>query len=126
VSARTWGALAAIEPRGSTRMGPAIRHALSKLAHQPVATRVLIIVSDGYPEDRDYGPDRRDDEYGIQDTAQALKEAEAAGVTAFCVTIDPAGHDYLKRMCAPDRYMVIDEVAALPEALTKVYRELTA
>jgi nitric oxide reductase NorD protein len=125
-SARTWAALAAMEPKRSTRMGPAIRHAAAKLGRQPEAVKVLIVVSDGYPQDSDYGPDRRDEEYGIQDTARALREAADAGISTFCVTIDPAGHDYLQRMCERDRYMVIDDVAALPGELTKVYRSLTA
>ncbi len=125
LSPRSWAALAAMQPRRSTRMGPAIRHAAAKLKRQPMRRRVLIIVSDGYPEDRDYGPDRRDREYGIQDTAQALLEAERAGITSFCITIDPAGHDYLRRMCAEKRYLVIDDVTALPAELTKVYRALT-
>jgi nitric oxide reductase NorD protein len=126
VSAQTWAALAAMQPRRSTRMGAAIRHALSKLARQPSSVKVLIIVSDGYPEDHDYGADRNDREYGIQDTARALREAEHAGVVDFCLTIDPAGNDYLRRMCAQSRYLVIDDVAALPRALTKVYRTLTS
>ena len=125
LSPRTWSALAAMEPRRSTRMGPAIRHAAAKLARQPMRKKVLIIVSDGYPEDRDYGPDRRDREYGILDTARALQEAGHAGISTFCITIDPAGHDYLRRMCAAERYMVIDNVAALPAELSKVYRALT-
>ena len=126
LTARTWAALGAIEPRRSTRMGPAIRHAAARLARQGAAVKVLIMVSDGYPQDSDYGPDRRDEEYGIQDTARALQEAAHAGIDTFCVTIDPAGHDYLQRMCAPRRYMVIDDVAALPRELTKIYRALTA
>jgi nitric oxide reductase NorD protein len=126
LSLRTWGALAAMQPRRSTRMGAAIRHALSKLARETAAIKVLIIVSDGYPEDHDYGTDRTDREYGIQDTARALWEAERAGVTDFCVTIDPAGHDYLRRMCKEMRYLVIDDVTALPHELTKIYRTLTA
>ena len=125
-SARTWAALAAMEPKRSTRMGPAIRHAAAKLARQPEAVKVLIVVSDGYPQDSDYGPDRRDEEYGIQDTTRALREAADSGISTFCVTIDPAGHDYLQRMCERDRYMVIDDVAALPGELTKIYRALTA
>jgi nitric oxide reductase NorD protein len=125
LSARTWAALAAMEPRRSTRMGAAIRHALSKLAREPASMKVMIIVSDGYPEDLDYGADRTDREYGIQDTARALREAEHAGVTDFCVTIDPAGHDYLRRMCRESRYLVIDDVTALPRELSKIYRTLT-
>ncbi|HEY2677896.1 MAG TPA: VWA domain-containing protein [Steroidobacteraceae bacterium] len=125
LSVRTWAALAAIQPRRSTRMGTAIRHALSKLARESASMKILIIISDGYPEDHDYGADRTDREYGIQDTARALREAERAGVTDFCVTIDPAGHDYLRRMCRESRYLVIDDVTALPRELSKVYRTLT-
>ncbi len=126
LGARAWAAMAAMKPRRSTRMGPAIRHAASKLLREPARRKVLIIVSDGYPEDDDYGPERGDPEYGIQDTARALREAESAGVTTFCVTVDPAGHDYLRRMCPNDRYLVITDVDALPAELTKVYRALTA
>jgi nitric oxide reductase NorD protein len=126
LTARTWAALAAMQPRRSTRMGAAIRHALSKLAREPAGMKVLIIVSDGYPEDHDYGADRTDREYGIQDTARALQEAERAGVVDFCLTIDPAGQDYLRRMCAESRYLVIDDVTALPRELSKVYRTLTS
>jgi len=124
-SAQTWAALAAMEPLRSTRMGTAIRHAIEKLARQAARMKVLIIVSDGYPQDHDYGPDRRDDNYGIEDTACALREAQRAGIVAFCVTIDPAGNDYLRRMCAQSRYMVIDDVMSLPRELTKIYRTLT-
>jgi hypothetical protein len=125
LSARTWAALAAMQPRRSTRMGAAIRHAQSKLARENARIKLLIIISDGYPEDYDYGADRNDREYGVQDTARALKEAERAGTVNFCVTIDKAGHDYLRRMCQENRYLVIDDVSALPRELTKVYRTLT-
>ncbi len=126
LSARTWAAMGAMKPRRSTRMGPAIRHALAKIERQEVRMKVLIVVSDGFPQDYDYGPDRTDHEYGIQDTAPALQEAERAGVQTFCVTIDRSGNDYLRRMCPDNRYLIIDEVAALPKELAKVYRTLTA
>lgn len=125
-SARTWASLAAMQPRSYTRMGPAIRHTTTKLASQSVRTKLMIIVSDGYPQDEDYGPDRADNEYGLQDTARALREAEQAGISTFCITIDPAGHDYLRRMCPEQHYLVIDDVTALPGELAKVYRALTA
>jgi nitric oxide reductase NorD protein len=126
LSARTWAALGAMQPRRSTRMGAAIRHAVTKLSREPAGLKVLIVVSDGYPEDHDYGPDRTDREYGIQDTARALQEAERAGIVDFCITIDPAGQDYLRRMCAASRYLIIDDVTALPRELSKVYRTLTS
>ncbi|MEK9720713.1 MAG: VWA domain-containing protein [Quisquiliibacterium sp.] len=125
LSARSWAAIAQMKPRRSTRMGPAIRHASAKLRAHEARTRLLIVISDGFPEDHDYGPDRNDHEYGIQDTAVALREAERDGVRTFCVTVDRAGRDYLRRMCEPDRYMVIDEIEELPEALSKIYRAMT-
>ncbi|RYZ09274.1 MAG: VWA domain-containing protein, partial [Comamonadaceae bacterium] len=124
-SARTAAALAAMQPMNATRTGAAVRHAVTRLAREPARTRVLIVVSDGYPQDSDYGPDARDAAYGIQDTARALREAEEAGIATFCIAIDPAGHDYLRTMCREDRYLVIDDVEALPEQLGKVYRALT-
>ena len=118
-------AIAAMKPKRSTRMGPAIRHASMKLDSSGAALKVLMIVSDGFPQDHDYGPDRGDHEYGLRDTARALLEAEGRGVETFCVTVDRSGHDYLRRMCPEDRYLVIDETAELPAALQKAYRQLT-
>lgn len=123
---RSWSALAALQPRGATRMGAAIRHALARLQRQPARRKLLIVLSDGYPQDQDYGPDRLDEAYALEDTAHALRQAEQAGVQTFCLTVDPAGHDYLRRMCSEHHYRVIDEVAALPQALSQVYRLLSA
>lgn len=122
---RALDAIAAMKPKRSTRMGPAIRHACTKLDGSGAALKVLMIVSDGFPQDHDYGPNRGEHEYGVQDTARALVEAEARGIETFCVTVDRSGHDYLRRMCPADRYLVIEETAQLPEALQKTYRQLT-
>ncbi|MFN0162421.1 MAG: VWA domain-containing protein [Burkholderiales bacterium] len=124
-ASRTRAALAAMKPMRSTRMGPAIRHAATKLKRRAERVKTLIVVSDGYPQDVDYGPDPSDEAYGIADTARALAEAERAGIATFCITVDPAGHDYLKRMCAPGRYMVIGDVNTLPAELARTYRALT-
>ena len=122
---RALTAIAAMKPKRSTRMGPAIRHACAKLDGSGAALKVLMIVSDGFPQDHDYGPNRGEHEYGVQDTARSLVEAEARGIETFCVTVDRSGHDYLRRMCPADRYLVIEETAELPAALQKTYRQLT-
>jgi hypothetical protein len=122
----TLRALVGMRPRRSTRMGPAIRHSASKLSKTGSTLKVLIMLSDGFPQDCDYGPDRSDHEYGVADTARALAEAERAGIQTFCLTVDRSGHDYLKRMCPDDRYVVLDDIEALPDALSKVYQKLTA
>lgn len=125
LDSRALDAIAAMTPKRSTRMGPAIRHAAAKLAASGTALKVLMIISDGFPQDCDYGPDRGNHEYGVQDTAKALREAEQRGVKTFCITVDRSGHDYLRRMCPEEHYMVIEETEGLPSALQKAYRRLT-
>lgn len=122
---RTLEAIASMKPKRSTRMGPAIRHAVTKLVGSGNAMKILIILSDGFPQDSDYGPERGDHEYGLQDTAKALSEAQSKGVEVFCVTVDKSGNDYLKRMCPPSRYLIIEEIEDLPEQLSAVYQTLS-
>ena len=116
--------LGGIEPKRSTRMGTALRHAVEKLAGVTARCKHLFLLSDGFPQDYDYGQDRRSNVYGIRDTAVALREAEAAGVTPFCITVDKAGHDYLRQMCDESRYMVIEDITALPRELPKIYQRV--
>ena len=114
-----------IAPVRSTRMGPAIRHATSKLEACESKVRVLFLVSDGRPQDRGYGRDRTENDYAIHDTHMALIEAKRRGIVPFCLTIDRYGHDYLKRMCADIGYAVVADIEALPAKITSLYRCLT-
>jgi len=52
----------------------------------------------------------------------ALRDAEKIGILACCLTVDKGGHDYLREMCAPSRYMVIEDLPALPAELPKIYQ----
>ena len=119
-------AIAAMKPLRSTRMGPAIRHATHKLLATGSALKVLLVISDGFPQDSDYGPDRSDHEYGIQDSAKAIQEAHEKGIQLFCITVDVSGHDYLRRMCRDEQYWVIEDTEELPDALQFAYRRLTS
>jgi nitric oxide reductase NorD protein len=123
--ARVQGRIAAIKPHRSTRMGPAIRHAIHKFASQEARVKLLLLLSDGYPQDFDYGKDRKSKEYGIQDTAMALHETRRQGIQTFCLTVDPAGHEYLRAMCPDQHYLVLEDIGSLPKELPKVYRSLT-
>jgi len=114
-----------IQPQRSTRMGPVIRHAVEKMAGRESKIKNLILISDGYPQDYDYGEDRSGKEYALQDTMMALEEAARRNIRTFCITVDRAGHDYLRKMCHPSCYLVIEETAVLPRELPKIYRRLT-
>ncbi len=116
--------IAKIEPVRSTRMGPAIRHATHKLILHEAKVRILVLVSDGRPQDHGYGRDRTEKDYAVHDTKQALIEARRAGVTPFLITVDKDGHDYLKQMCDDIGYEVVADIEQLPRRLTTLYRVL--
>ncbi len=104
------------------RDGAAIRHATRKLAAEPARSRLLFLLSDGKP--LDCGCDHYYDRYAQEDTRAALREARKAGVHPFCVTVDPTGPAYLKRMYGDVGYCVIDRVDTLPAQIIHVYRRL--
>ena len=115
-----------IEPIRSTRMGPAIRHTIHKLEEFDAKVKILILVSDGRPQDHGYGRDRTEKEYAVHDTHEALMEAKRAGITPFLITVDKEGHDYLKQMCDDIGYEVVSDIESLPRRLPTLYRALAA
>ncbi len=114
-----------VAPLHATRMGPAIRHTTMKLAEEDTKSRFLFLISDGRPQDRGYSREGVEKEYAVHDTRMALVEAKAAGITPFCLTVDKAGHDYLKTMMQDFSYEVVPEIALLPKRLPQLYRRLT-
>ena len=114
-----------ISPLHATRMGPAIRHAISKLDKIQSRTKLLFLISDGRPQDRGYSREGVEKEYAVHDTKMALTEAKNKDINAFCLTVDKNGHDYLQTMTQDMGYEVLDDVKDLPERLLDLYRSLT-
>jgi len=119
------GRVDSITPLYGTRMGSAIRHATSKLDAHEAKTKLLFMVSDGYPQDEGYGHDNGDKEYALQDTRMAFIEAKKKNIMPFCLTVDMAGHDYLRRICDDINYEVVNDIESLPHRLPALYRKLT-
>jgi len=119
------GRIDSISPIQGTRMGPAIRHATWKLEQQPAKSKFLFLISDGRPQDHGYGKDGLEKEYAINDTKMALLEARWKNITPFCLTVDRAGHDYLRTMCGDIGYEVVADIESLPKRLPALYRKLT-
>jgi hypothetical protein len=44
----------------------------------------------------------------------ALMEAKRKDITPFCLTVDKAGHDYLKTMCSNMSYEALGDISVLP------------
>ena len=114
-----------VAPLHATRMGPAIRHATTKLAEVDAKTKFMFVVSDGRPQDRGYSREGVEKEYAVQDTRMALLEAKQQNITPFCLTVDRNGHDYLRTMAGDLGYEVLPDIMDLPRRLPQLYRKLT-
>ncbi len=121
-SPRVRGRIQAIKPGFYTRMGAGIRYAIELLKPQPAGRRLLMLLSDGKPNDLD----RYEGRYGIEDTRQAVIEARRCGLQPFCVTIDDKGSDYLPHLFGNGGYVVIRRPNDLPKRLPLLYAQLTA
>lgn len=115
------GRIAAIKPGYYTRMGAAIRHASQLMAQQNSQQRLLLLLTDGKPNDLD----RYEGRYGIEDTRAALLEARRQGVQPFCVTVDREANDYLPHLFGNSGYALIRDPEELPRELPKLYARLT-
>ena len=120
-SAEVEGRIGGISYQNNTRLGAAIRHAITRLARQDARTKLLIVLSDGRPYDHDYGDSR----YAREDTRMALRQARIEGITPFCITIDRESEDQLRDMYGEVGYTIIDDVLSLPERLPGIYSRLT-
>lgn len=116
------GRLAAIRPGYYTRMGAAIRYSTKVLQRQSTSQRLLLILTDGKPNDLDQYEGR----YGAEDTRRAILEARQQGVRPFCVTIDDEASSYLPHIFGSSSYVVIRRPAELPRRLPLLYAQLTA
>jgi nitric oxide reductase NorD protein len=115
------GRIDAIKPGYYTRLGAAIRESAKILNNQKSANKLLLIVSDGKPND----VDRYDGRYGIEDTKKAIMEAKKKGITPFCVTIDLEAKDYLTHLFGKNGFVVIRDTKKLPKVLPEIYMNLT-
>jgi hypothetical protein len=79
LDAGAWKRLGGLKPMKSTRMGPAVRHAHRLLDAEASSLKLLLLLSDGYPQDHDYGDDRADREYGQRATPHAAHQRHVLG-----------------------------------------------
>jgi hypothetical protein len=114
------GRIGALRPERNTRMGAAIRHAAVQLARAPARVRLLIILSDGFPNDSDYKG-----AYAVADTRQALLELSARQIRFHALTVNLPADPKLDELYGKARHHVISDVRELPERLLRVYSALT-
>lgn len=113
-------AIGGLEPRGYTRIGPALRHATRQILKIEARHRVILVLSDGKPGDFD----RYEGRYGIGDIRQAIREAESQGIRLHALAIDKQARDYLPQMLGSQRFAIVKQPQDLPEALGRFFMDL--
>jgi hypothetical protein len=110
----------AMAPQRNTRMGAAIRHATCQLEKISSKVRLLIILSDGFPNDIDYKH-----RYAIEDTRKAIFEARSKNIFTHAITVHFAGDPKLDDLYGNVHHNVISDVRELPDKLLRIYGTLT-
>ncbi len=112
--------IGSLRPGFYTRLGAAIRHVSAKLSEQDRRRRLLLVITDGKPNDLDHYEGR----HGIEDTAMAVREARRAGHSVFGITVDAKGKAWFARMFGQGGFAVIPDPEKLIFALPRIYRQL--
>jgi nitric oxide reductase NorD protein len=105
--------IAALEPDRYTRTGAALRHASATLLREGATHRLLLLLSDGKPNDNDVYEGR----YGIEDTRQAVTEARLQGISPFCLAVDRQAASYLPAVFGAQHHALLQTPASLPTVL---------
>jgi nitric oxide reductase NorD protein len=112
--------IAALKPGYYTRIGAALRYASADLAKQPQRKKLLLVLTDGKPNDVDHYEGR----FALEDSRKAVQEARRNGVSVFGVTIDVDAQDYFPTLFGRSGYAIVGHIGRLPAALPGIYRNL--
>jgi nitric oxide reductase NorD protein len=118
--ARAQRRISALRSADNTRLGAAIRHATATLNAQPAERRLLLLLSDGQPND--IGGYQGD--YAIADSHRAVVEARDSGVHFFCLTVERDEPEYLPHLFGASGYRIMRHPDQLPLALLHVVSRL--
>lgn len=117
---RVFSRIGALRPGFYTRLGAAIRHVAKGLSKVASSRRLLLVLTDGKPNDLDH----YDGRYGVEDTAKAIREARRDGVAVFGITIDKKARSYFPYIFGRNAYAIINHANNLTHALPLMYRNL--
>jgi len=114
--------IAALRPGFYTRLGAALRYSARALSRRAKQKRLLLLLTDGKPNDLDHYEGR----YGMEDTRRAILEARRAGHAVFAITIDAKARSYVPRIFGPGGFAIVSHPDRLPLALPAIYRHLVS
>lgn len=113
--------IGSLKPCYYTRLGAAIRHTTAQLALQQTQRKLLIVLTDGKPNDLDH----YEGIHGIEDSHMAVREARKLGMSVHGVIVDEDGQDWFARIFGKGGFTLFPNPERLTRALPDIYRSLT-
>ncbi|PCJ89541.1 MAG: NorD nitric oxide reductase activation protein [Hyphomicrobiales bacterium] len=113
--------ICALSPCHYTRLGAAIRHMSAKLDEEQSSRKLLLVLTDGKPNDLDH----YEGIHGIEDSHKAVSEARRKGQVVHGIIIDEDGQDWFARIFGRGGFTLLPEPERLTRALPQIYRNLT-
>lgn len=112
--------IGALRPGYYTRIGAAVRHATAELARQPQRKKLLLVLTDGKPNDVDHYEGR----FAVEDTRKSIQDARRLGIAVFGVTVDATAQSYFPTLLGRSGYAIVGNIRRLPAALPAIYRQM--
>ncbi|MBL4585785.1 MAG: VWA domain-containing protein [Flavobacteriales bacterium] len=110
------GQIAAMEPEGYTRIGPALRHAGNVLSKRDTRSKWIVLISDGKPNDYD----KYEGKYGLADVKKALGELNEMHISTHAFAIEEQARYYLPLMFGAKQYNVLSNYREMLYSLSNL------
>ena len=112
--------IGSLKPGFYTRLGAAIRHVSAELKRQARKRRLLLVITDGKPNDLDHYEGR----HGVEDSRAAVLEARRGGHAVYGITVDRNAKAWFPRIFGEGGYTLVSDPDKLTIALPRIYRQL--
>ncbi len=114
--------IGALRPGHYTRLGAAVRHVSQLLQKRAKMQKLLLVITDGKPNDLDHYEGR----HGIEDTRRAIQDARLAGQAVFGITVDSKARDYFPYLFGRNGFSILSRPDRLTQALPLIFQHLLA
>jgi Mg-chelatase subunit ChlD len=104
----------------STRMGAALRHAVSFLNDADTDARSIIMMTDGAPSDIDVF----DPQYLVEDARTVVRKANKNGIDIYGLVMDPTTVEQTRKIFGTSRYRIVYRAQSLPRQLESIYQQM--
>ena len=108
-----------LNPKGYTRIGPAIRHTINNIKNINSKKKAIIIISDGNPTDYD----EYEGKYGIEDIRKTIIEANKLKINVKGILINKIPKLHFPKMFGTNNFVIIKEENKCKK-ISKIFQDI--